>query len=371
MKDPNENRKGYKKTKVGWIPKDWKTAQIGSLSTFVTSGSRGWADYYSLQGALFVRSQNVRDGRLDFADRQCVDPPRSAESARTRVRQNDLLITITGNGVGNVALVQEDLGEAYISQHVGLVRLQELAVGRFVYRFLSPGSPGNRQILGSQSGQSKPGLTLNNLREFWVPLPSDPEVERIAGILAASDDLVESTCNLIKAKQQQKRALMQQLLSGDKRLPGFKGKWVLRRFSDIFERVTRKNAAGCDNNLTISGQLGLINQEEYFNKRIASNDVSKYYLIKRGEFAYNKSYCKGYPLGAIKMLTRYDQGVVSTLYICFRPKEGAIDSDFMRHFFESSVFNRELYAIAHEGARNHGLLNVTPEDFFNTHLAGM
>lgn len=369
MSDPNANRPGYRETKVGWIPEEWSVAPVGKLTKFVTSGPRGWADYYSETGALFIRSQNVRDGRLDFSDRQHVSPPSGAEGTRTRVALNDLLITITGNGVGNVALVEQDFCDAYISQHVGLVRLQDSSTGRFVFQFLSPGSPGNRQIWGSQSGQSKPGLTLRNLKEFVIALPSNSEQQRIAEVISTAEDTIEKTAALIEAKKRRKKALMQQLLSGKKRLPGFKGMWRKQRLSDLFERVSRKNKTGCDNILSISGALGLVKQEDYFNKRIAPRDVSGYYHLKRGEFAYNKSYCKGYPLGAIKMLDRYDEGVVSTLYICFRLKADAMITAFIVHYFESGEFNQELYAIAHEGARNHGLLNVSTEDFFNTHIS--
>lgn len=152
-----EVRPGYKRTEVGVIPEDWAVALLGHLSDFITSGSRGWASYYSHCGSLFVRSQNVRGGRLDLSDCQFVNPPQGAEGNRTRLSLNDLLITITGNSVGNVALVKQDLGDAYISQHVGLVRLSEPSGGRYICRFLSPCSPGNKQIIASQSGAEQTG----------------------------------------------------------------------------------------------------------------------------------------------------------------------------------------------------------------------
>lgn len=182
---------GYKQTEVGVIPGGWDVTSLGNLSEFITSGSRGWASYYSDRGALFVRSQNVRDGQLDFTDRQFVNPPKGSEGNRTRLKRSDLLITITGNSVGNIALVEQDLGEAYISQHVGLVRLSEPERGTYICRFLAPGSVGNEQIFASQSGQSKPGLSLRNLQEFLVAIPPLPEQRAIAAILGALDDKIE------------------------------------------------------------------------------------------------------------------------------------------------------------------------------------
>ena len=150
------------------------------------------------------------------------------------------------------------------------------------------------------------------------------------------------------------------------RFPEFSGEWEKVPLSKIVTRVTRKNK----NNesrlpLTISAQHGLVDQVTFFNKVVASSDMSNYYLLHKGEFAYNKSYSGDYPWGAIKRLDRYDQGALSSLYICFTPTD-IIDSDFLVHYFESPKWHREVSNIAGEGARNHGLLNIAVPDFFNT-----
>ena len=138
-----------------------------------------------------------------------------------------------------------------------------------------------------------------------------------------------------------------------------------KKLGEIAERVTRKNK----NNetplpLTISSKDGLVDQVTYFNKTVASKDMSGYYLLKNGEFAYNKSYSVGYDFGSIKRLDKYPMGALSTLYICFSIKN--FDSDFMKVYFDSLKWYREIYLIAAEGARNHGLLNISTEDFFET-----
>lgn len=149
------------------------------------------------------------------------------------------------------------------------------------------------------------------------------------------------------------------------RFPEFRGEWVEKKLGEIAERVTRKNK----NNetplpLTISSKDGLVDQVTYFNKTVASKDMSGYYLLKNGEFAYNKSYSVGYDFGSIKRLDKYPMGALSTLYICFSIKN--FDSDFMKLYFDSLKWYREIYLIAAEGARNHGLLNISTEDFFET-----
>ena len=149
------------------------------------------------------------------------------------------------------------------------------------------------------------------------------------------------------------------------RFPGFDDPWKAEKLSDFAERVTRKNT----NNetslpLTISSKDGLVDQISYFNKTVASKDMSGYYLLKNGEYAYNKSYSVGYDFGSVKRLDRYDMGALSTLYICFALKKH--DSDFIKAYFDSLKWYREIYMISAEGARNHGLLNVPTDEFFDT-----
>jgi len=142
--------------------------------------------------------------------------------------------------------------------------------------------------------------------------------------------------------------------------------WKESRFKFLFNRINRKNNEGNTNVLTISAQHGLINQEDFFHKTIASDDKSNYFLLYRGDFAYNKSYSSGYPFGALKRLDRYDKGIVSPLYICFSANKENKCPDFYLHYFESGKLNSEIQAVAQEGARNHGLLNISIDDFFNS-----
>lgn len=146
--------------------------------------------------------------------------------------------------------------------------------------------------------------------------------------------------------------------------------WEQRKLVDLVDRVTRKNQdLVSELPLTISAQYGLIDQNEFFDKRVASKDVSGYYLIENGEFAYNKSTSTDAPWGAIKRLDRYKNGVLSTLYIVFGIKENnPVDSDFLVSYYSTNLWHKGIHEIAAEGARNHGLLNIAPADFFETKL---
>ncbi|MGN0499226.1 MAG: restriction endonuclease subunit S [Acutalibacteraceae bacterium] len=157
----------------------------------------------------------------------------------------------------------------------------------------------------------------------------------------------------------------------DNSLGSFPFAWEQRKLGDIVERVVRKNT----NNesslpLTISAQYGLVDQITYFNNRVASRDVSNYYLVLNGEFAYNKSTSDGFPFGAVKRLDLYEKGVLSTLYIVFSIKnQSEIDSDFLTVFFDTDRWHKGVAERAAEGARNHGLLNISADDFLDIDIA--
>ena len=147
--------------------------------------------------------------------------------------------------------------------------------------------------------------------------------------------------------------------------------WEQRKLGEIAERIIRKNEKLVSTlPLTISAQYGLIDQNEFFDKRIASKDVRGYYLIKKGEFAYNKSTSVDAPFGAIKRLDKYKNGVLSTLYILFKIiDDTSTSSDYLVTYYATNLWHRGIQSIAAEGARNHGLLNIAPNDFFETMLS--
>ena len=151
------------------------------------------------------------------------------------------------------------------------------------------------------------------------------------------------------------------------RFPRFTEDWEQRKLGEVAKRITRKNKdLQSTRPLTISAQDGLVDQNDFFKKQVASRDVSGYFLVENGEFAYNKSYSNGYPWGAIKRLDLYSKGVLSTLYIVFTPTK--INSDFLVSYYDTTYWYKEVSKHAAEGARNHGLLNIAASDFFETEI---
>ncbi len=156
-------------------PRNWRGTRLGTLTALVTSGSRGWAKYYSDSGSIFIRAQNINSDLLNLEDIAFVKLPGRAEGLRTKVRQYDLLVTITGANVTKSALIDKPLENAYVSQHVALVRLLDLHLSKFLfYSVISP-SHGRKQLQTAAYGQGKPGLNLENIRDVVVGLPPLPE----------------------------------------------------------------------------------------------------------------------------------------------------------------------------------------------------
>ena len=199
------------------------------------------------------------------------------------------------------------------------------------------------------------------------------EQQKIAECLSSIDTYISSINEKVEQLKAHKKSLMQNLFPHkgqtvpEYRFPQFKGSkgWEEKRLGDIFKRITNKNITNNQNVLTISAQYGLVSQYDYFHKSVAASNLSNYYLLKKDDFAYNKSRSQGYPYGAIKPLRLYDEGVVSTLYICFRIKCCDFVDTFFEYYFETELINDEIGKIAQEGARNHGLLNISTDDFFN------
>ena len=222
-------------------------------------------------------------------------------------------------------------------------------------------------VLDNCTGTSYPAINANDLAEIEVAAPSDEsEAQRIGTIFRSIDNLItlhQRECISFTA-----RAGRLILTANKKRNTS---SWEQRKLGELVDRVVRKNT----NNestlpLTISAQYGLVDQITYFNNRVASRDVSNYYLVMNGEFAYNKSTSDGYPFGAVKRLDLYEKGVLSTLYIVFAPKkEQQIDSDYLTVFFDTDRWHKGVAERAAEGARNHGLLNISAEDFFDIDLS--
>ena len=220
------------------------------------------------------------------------------------------------------------------------------------------------------SGARHDRVSIKDTDFFAMPIryPSTTEQEKIASFLTAIEERISSQQLLVDNLKKYKRGVFEAIFSRKLRLVSKEEQrdWKIFKLSDFASRIIRKNNGTTDIPLTISAQYGLIDQRDFFSKVVASADMSGYYLLRKGEYAYNRSTSNDYPFGSIKRLELYDKGAVSTLYLCFSVNENVMVNDFVKWYFESSQWYRSINEICAEGARNHGLLNVPTDGFFNT-----
>ena len=223
------------------------------------------------------------------------------------------------------------------------------------------------------TGSGVPTLNRNNVHRHKTFIPKLKEQNKIAAFLSLLDERIATQSKIIEDLKKLKSAIIEKVFCSPNkknpmcRIEGFEQALSTYKMSDFSSRIATKNKdSKCSLVLTIAAQYGLVNQESFFNKSVASENLTGYYLLHKGEFAYNRSYSAGYDWGAVKRLDNYDEGVLSTLYICFKINETIVDSDYLTYYFESTKWHRGLSDIAGEGARNHGLLNVSITDYFNT-----
>ena len=211
------------------------------------------------------------------------------------------------------------------------------------------------------------------LSKISLFFPHIEEQRKIASLLSLIDQRIATQNKIIEDLKLLRDAISDAMFctpkqsAPRKRIKGFYSDWQKVHLKDICSRVSQKNTNGrCDLVLTIAAKYGLVSQLDFFNKSVASENLEGYYLLQKGDFAYNKSYSSEYTCGAVKRLERYEEGVLSPLYICFRPDPSKVNSDYLSYYFESTKWYREIMDISVEGARNHGLLNISVVDYFNT-----
>ncbi len=349
---------GYTKSRIGLVPTEWENVMFSNIfeEKIEFADETSVIPLYSLtieNGVVpkterYERSHLVKKEtdtyKIVSKDQLVYNPMNIRFGALARFKENK---KVAVSSYYNIFSVDMDYDLRFIENYLKSVRMN------YLYNSISTGSL-----------KEKKRVHFSQFLELELPIPSQTERNKIAEILSEWDKAIEKQEKLIELKKEQKNGLAFKLLTGKARINGFKSKWPKISMSDCFERINEKNHENNNNILTISAQRGLISQEHYFSKQIASESLLRYYLLKKGDYAYNKSYSIGYPFGAIKRLENFEKGIVSPLYICFRIKNNNFSNDYFKQYFDSGFLNEEIQKIAQEGARNHGLLNVSVEEFF-------
>jgi type I restriction enzyme S subunit len=356
MNKTNTHKPGYKHTPLGWIPDDWEVKSVKDYGSVITGGTPPTSnqDLYGEEVMFITPGDLGLTKYISSTKRRLSDAGYQMSRA---VPKGGVYFTCIGSTIGKVGIAKAD---ATCNQQINAINCHDRASNEFLYYELSRIAPRIRLIAGEQA---VPIINKSQFENYPVLFPPLPTQRNIATILSVWDEAIQKTQQLIEQLKQRNKGLMQQLFKP-------KAKWKDVKLSDIFERVTRKNTEVNTNVVTISAQRGFVRQGDFFNKQIASEILDNYFLVERGEFCYNKSYSNGYPWGATKRLNDFEKAVVTTLYICFRLRDKTKHSgSYFEYYFESGLLDVGLSKIAHEGGRAHGLLNVTPHDFFSLNIS--
>ncbi|WP_213280142.1 restriction endonuclease subunit S [Chryseobacterium indologenes] len=348
-----------KKLKVSNVPNlrfpgfegEWEVKKLGEVCEIKTGNKDTQNKISDGEYPFFVRSNTVE--RIDSYS-----------------YDGEAILT-SGDGVGVGKNFHYIDGKFDFHQRVYALRnFKEEYNGKYIYHLFSEKFYDRIRKLSAKN--SVDSVRMDMISGMKIYFPVVLEQKKIASFLSLIDERIITQNKILLHYQSLIQKLRNDIFKQKLRFKDDFGnkfsEWEIYKLSDISKRITQKNSENNQNVLTISAQLGLISQLDFFNKSVSSKNVLGYYLLIQNDFAYNKSYSNGYPMGAIKRLKMYEKGIVSTLYICFRFNE-SVSIDFMEQYFESGIQNIEIEKIAQEGARNHGLLNVGISDFFDIKIS--
>ena len=355
------------------LPDGWKNATLADIAASSYGlvdgpfGSNLKSSEYAREGIPVIRGSNLSVGEGYFYDDGFVfvSETKANELIRSNCKRGDIIFTKKGT-LGQTGFIPHSSRyDRYLlsSNQMKMTVDVKNADPFYVYSYVS--SPrAVSKILNDASSTGVPQINLGYLRSFPIPLPPLAEQRKIAEILSTWDEAIQLVESLIAAMKERKRGLMQRLLTGEVRFPGFDGEWEEVRLGDVFDRVTRTVNDESENVLSITAGVGFVDQGKKFGRVIAGKNLERYIKLLRGEFAYNKGNSNLYPQGCIYRLEEYEEGAVPNVYYCFTPSAPHIVGDFYRHYFESGALNGKLRPLINSGVRNDGLLNLSADAFF-------
>lgn len=352
---------------------DWEQRKFSDCYKMSSGYAFKMSDYCD-EGVGLINGESIQHGIINDDNLNHLPESFIQQYPEFLLKENDIVVGLNRpitNGNLKIARIPSKYNDSLLYQRAGKIVYKTDCDKNFTYVLLSQEIL--KHTLVEAVGSDQPFISTSKLDGWKIMMPSNMEEQvKIGEYFQNLDHLI--TLHQRKCDQLEllKKGLMQKLFSQEVRFKTDDGsefpKWEEKKLGEIAVRIIRKNSNNVtDIPLTISSVDGLIDQRNFFNKIVASKDMSGYYLLKKGEFAYNKSYSKGYDFGSIKRLNLYNEGALSTLYICFALNENE-NSDFYQTYFDSLVWYPELQKICAEGARNHGLLNVPTNDFFEMKL---
>jgi len=304
-------------------------------------------------------SHRLDKGYVTETDKEISDA--GVVNSSAEVHPEETVVLSRDAGIGKSAVMASPMA---VSQHFIAWKCDNSRViySWFLYNWLQHHKKEfERQAVGSTIKT----IGLPYFKKLKIALPPYKEQEKISAILSTWDKAITATEKLLANSQQQKRALMQQLLTGKKRLPGYQKLPKLKKISEVSTRIQRKQDEDEHPILTISSLSGFVRQDQRYGRYMAGESVKNYIQLRKGEFAYNKGNSKTYEFGCIFDLEGFDTGLVPHVYVCFALNKG-LSHRYFKYLFEADYLKPQLGRLVNTGVRNNGLLNIKPAEFMNT-----
>ena len=348
---------------------DWEQRKLDDVAEFSKGSGYSKGDLVEFGTPIILYGRLYTNYETIISD---VDTFVESKDGSVYSKGGEVIVPASGETAEDIArAVSVDKSGILLGGDLNIVMPNEDINSAFLAISISNGNS-QRELARKAQGKSVVHIHNEEIRNLVVPFPTKTEQNKIVEYFSNLDHLITLHQRKCDEMKKMKKFMLQKMFpkNGAKnpeiRFDGFTDDWEQRKLGEVCERITRKNINNeSDLPLTIASQYGLIDQRVFFNKIVAAKDMSNYYLLKKGEFAYNKSYSKGFDYGSIKRLNAYEQGCLSTLYICFGITSDDMDSDYLECFFDTLKWYSDITMICAEGARNHGLLNVDTKAFFD------
>ena len=351
---------------------EWKTPSIGEVFELRNgyTPSKAVNEFWEGGTIPWFRMEDIRTNGGFLKDAIQHITPLAVKGAGLFEKNSIILATTATIGV-HAMLIADSLANQQFTNFRVRKSLSNSYIDNFLYYSFF-----NIDEWSKKNTNSGGLLSVNMPLLVKQPLysPCKQEQKAIASYFTSLDSKISAATSRLASLKQMKAASLQAMFPQEGetvpkiRFKGFEGEWKKVKLNSFAKRVTRKNShLESTLALTIASAHGLVSQIDYFNNLVVGSNIRNYYLLKKGEFAYNKSYSNGYPFGSVKRLDRYEQGILSTLYITFSI-DNSISSDYLTHFFDTNLWHKEVAERAAEGARNHGLLNIGANDFLDINI---
>ncbi|WP_444928173.1 restriction endonuclease subunit S [Microbulbifer sp. TRSA002] len=352
------------------VPKGWKANELQNLCTKIAVGlAISVTPFMRAKGVKLIRNQNIKRNYFNSDSIAYISPEFAESNQSKKVKQGDIIAVRTGSNIGEACVVPESFDGALT--FTTLIARPEAKLIDSIYLSAHINSDlGIAEVNRLCAGGGKPNLNSGELKRYRILTPPLPEQKKIAQVLSTWDKAIDTSEKLLANSRQQKKALMQQLLTGKKRLRDkngvrFSGEWKFQKLSSISNRIQRKSEGNDHPILTISSLSGFVRQDERYNRYMAGESVKNYILLEKGEFAYNKGNSKTYEFGCIFDLEGYEEGLVPHVYVCFKLNSN-LSHKYFKFLFEADYLKPQLRRLVNTGVRNNGLLNIKPSEFLAT-----